>query len=46
MTSGPAAQHPLAPGGLFCLRVSAAATDGRPRHEVTTQQAGGGFTAR
>jgi SAM-dependent methyltransferase len=41
-----AAQHRLAPGGLFCLRVNATATDLWPQHEVTEQHPDGGFTVR
>jgi SAM-dependent methyltransferase len=41
-----AAQDRLAPGGLFCLRVNATATDVWPRHEVTEQHPDGGFTVR
>jgi hypothetical protein len=39
-----AAQDRLAPGGLFCLQVNAAATDVWPRHEVTEVHPDGGFT--
>jgi SAM-dependent methyltransferase len=41
-----AAQQRLTPGGLFCLRVNAAATDVWPRHEVTEHHPDGGFTVR
>lgn len=41
-----AAQHRLTPGGLFCLRVNATATDVWPRHEVTGHHPDGGFTVR
>ncbi len=41
-----AARRLLAPGGLFCLRVNATATDVWPRHEVTERDRDGGFTVR
>jgi SAM-dependent methyltransferase len=41
-----AAQQRLTPGGLFCLRVNATATDIWPRHEVTERHSDGGFTVR
>jgi hypothetical protein len=41
-----AAQQRLTPGGLFCLRVNATATDVWPRHEVTERHPDGGFTVR
>jgi SAM-dependent methyltransferase len=41
-----AAQRRLTPGGLFCLRVNATATDVWPRHEVTEHLPDGGFTVR
>lgn len=41
-----AAQQRAGPGGLFCLRVNATATDVWPRHEVTEDHADGGFTVR
>ena len=41
-----AAQRHLTPGGLFCLRVNAAATDIWPRHDVTGRHPDGGFTVR
>ena len=41
-----AAQQRLMPGGLFCLRVNATATDVWPRHEVTGRHPDGGFTVR
>ena len=41
-----AAQRRVSPGGLFCLRVNAAATDVWPRHEVTERDHDGGFTVR
>jgi hypothetical protein len=41
-----AAQQRLAPGGLFCLRVNATATDVWPDHEVTEEHPDGGFTVR
>jgi len=41
-----AAQQRLTPGGLFCLRVNATATDLWPRHEVTERHPDGGFTIR
>jgi SAM-dependent methyltransferase len=41
-----AAQQRLMPGGLFCLRVNATATDVRPDHEVTEHHPDGGFTVR
>jgi SAM-dependent methyltransferase len=41
-----AAQQRVSPGGLFCLRVNATATDVHPRHEVTEHDPGGGFTVR
>ena len=41
-----AAQRRLMPGGLFCLRVNATATDVWPRHDVTEQHPDGGFTVR
>jgi SAM-dependent methyltransferase len=41
-----AAQRRLMPGGLFCLRVNATATDVWPGHEVTEQHPDGGFTVR
>jgi SAM-dependent methyltransferase len=40
------AQRTLAPGGLFCLRVDAVATDVWPAHEVTEDHPDGGFTVR
>jgi SAM-dependent methyltransferase len=36
----------LEPGGLFCLRVNAVATDVAPRNEVTERHRDGGFTVR
>jgi SAM-dependent methyltransferase len=41
-----AAQRHLAPGGLFCLRVNATATDIWPRHDVTGRHPDGGLTVR
>jgi SAM-dependent methyltransferase len=41
-----AAQQRLTPGGLFCLRVNATATDVWPDHEVTECHPEGGFTIR
>jgi len=41
-----AAQQHLAPGGLFCLRVNATATDIWPRHDVTGRHPDGGLTVR
>lgn len=41
-----AAQRRVTAGGLFCLRVNAAATDVWPSHEVIEQDPGGGFTVR
>ena len=41
-----AARDRLTPGGLFCLRVNATATDVWPRHVVTEQHPDGGFTVR
>jgi SAM-dependent methyltransferase len=41
-----AAQQRVSPGGLFCLRVNATATDVWPRHEVTERDPDGGFTVR
>jgi len=41
-----AAQDRLSPGGLFCLRVNATATDVWPRHEITERHPDGGFTVR
>ena len=41
-----AAQQHLAPGGLFCLRVNATATDVWPSHDVTERHPDGGFTVR
>lgn len=41
-----AASQRLAPGGLFCLRVNATATDLWPRHVVTERADDGGFTIR
>jgi SAM-dependent methyltransferase len=41
-----AAQQRLEPGGLFCLRVNATATDVWPGHEVTESHPDGGFTVR
>ena len=41
-----AAQRRVAPGGLFCLRVNATATDVWPGHEVTEHHPDGGFTVR
>jgi SAM-dependent methyltransferase len=41
-----AAQQRLTPGGLFCLRVNATATDVWPSHEVTERHPDGGFTVR
>jgi SAM-dependent methyltransferase len=41
-----AAQRRLMPGGLFCLRVNATATDVWSRHEVTEHHPDGGFTVR
>lgn len=41
-----AAQQRVSPGGLFCLRVNATATDLWPRHEVTEHDPDGGFTVR
>jgi SAM-dependent methyltransferase len=40
------AQRTLRPGGLFCLRVNAVATDVWPTHEVTEDHPDGGFTVR
>jgi SAM-dependent methyltransferase len=40
------AQRALRPGGLFCLRVNAVATDVWPAHEVTEDHPDGGFTVR
>lgn len=40
------AQQRLVPGGLFCLRVNATATDVWPSHEVTEHHPDGGFTIR
>ncbi|HEY1623756.1 MAG TPA: class I SAM-dependent methyltransferase [Streptosporangiaceae bacterium] len=40
------AQRTLRPGGLFCLRVNAVATDVWPQHEVTEDHPDGGFTVR
>jgi SAM-dependent methyltransferase len=42
---GRAAGH-VAPGGLLCVRVNAAATDVWPAHEITERHADGGFTVR
>jgi SAM-dependent methyltransferase len=41
-----AAQQRVRPGGLFCLRVNATATDVWPQHEVTEHHADRGFTVR
>ncbi len=41
-----AAQQRLTPGGLFCLRVNATATDVWPRHQVTEHHRDGSFTVR
>lgn len=41
-----AAQQRVSPGGLFCLRVNATATDVWPQHEVTGHDPDGGFTVR
>lgn len=41
-----AAQQRLAPGGLFCLRVNAAATDVWPAHQVTEHHPDGSYTVR
>ena len=41
-----AAQERVAPGGLFCLRVNATATDIWPGHEVTGRDPDGGLTGR
>jgi hypothetical protein len=41
-----AAQQRAAPGGLFCLRVNATATDIWPKHEVTERDPDGGLTVR
>ncbi|MGH3190323.1 MAG: hypothetical protein ACRDOL_24250 [Streptosporangiaceae bacterium] len=41
-----AAQQRLTPGGLFCLRVNATATDVWPRHQVTEHHHEGSFTVR
>ncbi len=42
-----AAQRRMSPGGLFCLRVNATATDVWPAHEITEHDPGdGGFTVR
>jgi SAM-dependent methyltransferase len=41
-----AAQRRLTPGGLFCLRVNATATDIWPAHEVTEHGKDGGLTVR
>lgn len=41
-----AAQQRLTPGGLFCLRVNATATDVWPGYEVTEHHPDGGFTIR
>ena len=41
-----AAQQRLTPGGLFCLRVNATATDVWPGHEVTERHSDGRFTVR
>jgi SAM-dependent methyltransferase len=41
-----AAQRRLAPGGLFCLRVNASATEIWPSHEVAEHHPDGGFTIR
>lgn len=40
------AQQRVSPGGLFCPRVNATATDVYLRHEVTEDDPGGGFTVR
>lgn len=40
------AQELVAPGGLFCLRVNADATDVSPGHVVTEQHDDGGVTVR
>jgi len=40
------AQRTLGPGGLFCLRVDAVATDVWPAHQVTEDHRDGGFTVR
>jgi SAM-dependent methyltransferase len=39
-----AAQRMVTPGGLFCLRVNATATDIWPEHEVTERDPDGGLT--
>ena len=44
-TSAPR-KNGVAPGGLFCLRVNATATDIWPEHEVTERDPDGGLTAR
>lgn len=41
-----AAQRRLAPGGLFCLRVSTAGSEVWPSHEVTGHHADGGLSVR
>ena len=41
-----AAQKRVTPGGLFCLRVNAIATDIWPEHEVTERDPDGGLTDR
>jgi SAM-dependent methyltransferase len=41
-----AAQRRVEPGGLFCLRVNATATDIWPAHEVTAYDPDGGLTIR
>jgi hypothetical protein len=41
-----AAQRRVEPGGLFCLRVNATATDIWPAHEVTERGPDGGLTIR
>jgi hypothetical protein len=41
-----AAQQRVEPGGLFCLRVNATATDVWPAHEVMERTSDGGFTVR
>lgn len=45
--AGEAAQRRVSAGGLFCLRVAAAATDVWPGHEIIEHDTGdGGFTVR
>jgi SAM-dependent methyltransferase len=41
-----AAQARVTPGGLFCLRVNASATDIWPEHETTERDGDGGCTVR